>query len=85
MPDTTITGGGGETSRSKVKLKPMDFGHLKIRDDNVDALREILPHRFLPVRSEEGLVTGSFEDRLLEKAIRFFVVDNEYSCHDDEL
>lgn len=59
----------------------MHPGHLKISYDDIDSVILVLSQCLFAVRGDEDLVTGSLEDRALEKAIGFFVVDNQYSRH----
>ena len=67
------------------ELQAMHYRHLKIRDNDFDAFPDVLPKGFFPIHRDVRFVTLPFEDHLLEQAIGFRVVDNEYSRHGDEL
>ncbi len=62
----------------------MDFGHLKIRNDDLDRLPTVFAQSFFAVFSEEDLVIGSFEDGAQDDPICFVVIDDEYACHADD-
>ena len=46
--------GRGDKSRSTVKLQAMNFGHLKIRDNDVDRVSTVFAQSFFAVCSEVG-------------------------------
>ena len=62
----------------------MDFGHLKIRDDDLDRVSTVFPQSFFTVFSEEDLVAFSFEDGAQDEPICFVVIDDENACHAGE-
>ena len=63
----------------------MDFGQLKIRDDDVDRLSTVFRQSLFSVRRQGGLVTRSFEDIAQEDPNWLVVIDDEYACHDGAL
>ena len=60
----------------------MDVGHLEIRNDDVDGLRQEVPECLDAVRRCVHLMTVSLQNPLLEQAFRFLVIDDEYVSHD---
>ncbi len=64
------------------KLQAMDFGHLKIRNDDLDRVATVFGQSFFAVFSVEDLVIGSFEDGAQDDPICFVIVDDENACHD---
>ena len=61
----------------------MRFGHLKIRDDDLDLCCAKHAQCCSTVFGEERLVTRILEERAQEYAIRVVVIDDENTRHSD--
>ena len=64
------------------ELQSIDVRHLKIRDDDVDAPSLIYFEGLLSIRGEMDIVTHAIGDVSQDHPVRFFVLDDEYTCHD---